>query len=107
MEHWYNTKIGAGAGLQVVWFIGLLMLLSCNIFFAAARSGRGRSTRPVSSSRTSACCSCSPAAFSTAWMGVDAAMELVDTRNQSILNALYGGTALPIPASSSSIATRR
>ncbi|RDJ93785.1 hypothetical protein B4Q13_19495, partial [Lacticaseibacillus rhamnosus] len=37
MEHWYSTKIAQELVYKAWWFIGLLLLLSCNIFFAAAK----------------------------------------------------------------------
>jgi hypothetical protein len=37
MEHWYSTKIAQDLVYKSWWFIGLLLVLAVNIFFAAAK----------------------------------------------------------------------
>jgi hypothetical protein len=89
MEHWYSTKIAQDMVYRSWWFIGLLLLLAVNIFFAAAKKWPWKKHQTGFVITHIGLLTMLFGGILNAWFGVDASMELVDTTNARLLDALY------------------
>jgi hypothetical protein len=89
MEHYYSTKIAQDLVYRSWWFIGLLLLLAVNIFFAAAKKWPWKKHQTGFVVTHIGLLMLLFGGILNAWFGVDASMELVDTTNARLLDALY------------------
>jgi hypothetical protein len=84
MEHWYNTKIAQDLVYRSWWFIGLLFLLSVNIFFAAAKKWPWKKHQTGFVITHIGLLTMLAGGILNAWKGVDAQMAMIDTEDPSI-----------------------